>query len=487
MAQQVSDPQMPGESANPVTTIQSRADLVLVPVVVRDKEGKHVTGLSKDAFQLEENGKPQTLSLFEELQAPDAGSTPSAELDRGYSNLPFDNTSQLRLTIIVLDLLNTHVLQRTDGKDQLAGFLSKALPPNQPVSLLCITGKGLKLIHPLTTDKNSLIQALGKTELGPETSIPHQSRITMTITQLREIAQAYAGIPGRKTMILAAGYIPELATERSMFESSPFAMDLNQMWNSLVDANISVYLIQLLDWARDPTQGGVAARPTDLLLRQFATARGGNLCFETNNLLGCLAEAVEDSRSYYMLGFSVQPNDRQPGWRDLKVKLSAEHVDVRARNGFYYGTPSSPSAKSARDEEIKALASSLAYSAVPMFVKVLPSPPPTTSTSSAPKKTTVRFLMTIPLSSVKVDVSRSYPLDLDVGAIALTSKTREAAELLHPVRGNPKPENLQQWTSQGIKLQESLDLPPGSYDIRFLVRDNNTGQIGTVVFPLDVK
>jgi len=40
---------------------------------------------------------------------------------------------------------------------------------------------------------------------------------------------------------------------------------------------------------------------------------------------------------------------------------------------------------------------------------------------------------------------------------------------------------------EGIKLQEKLQLPPGSYDVRFLVRDNNASQIGTVVFALDVK
>jgi len=78
-------------------------------------------------------------------------------------------------------------------------------------------------------------------------------------------------------------------------------------------------------------------------------------------------------------------------------------------------------------------------------------------------------------------------LDLDVGAIALTRDTREAAEFFHPVHGNPNAELLRQWTREGIKLQEKLQLPPGSYDVRFLVRDNNASQIGTVVFPLDVK
>lgn len=98
--------------------------------------------------------------------------------------------------------------------------------------------------------------------------------------------------------------------------------------------------------------------------------------------------------------------------------------------------------------------------------------------------------MTIPLNGLLIDASSRTALDLEVGAIALTQDKKgpkEAAEFVQPVKGNPKPENLQAWAKDGIKLQPQLDLPPGSYDIRFFARDNNTGRIGTVVFPLDVR
>jgi hypothetical protein len=186
-----------------------------------------------------------------------------------------------------------------------------------------------------------------------------------------------------------------------------------------------------------------------------------------------------------MLGFSVQPEDRKPGWRNLKVKVSAEHVDVRARNGFYYGAPTPQDPKSVRNDEINALASSLGYSALPLYVKVLPPADPAPPPSG--QKRTVSFLLTIPFGGIKVDPSQPNPVDLDIGAIALTRDTREAAEFFHFVHGNPQSPNVQQWVREGVKLEEKLELPPGSYDIRFLARDNNAGQIGTVVFPLDIK
>lgn len=477
------------EASTPAPTFKSRSDFVLVPVVVRDHKGRHLEGLSKDSFRLEENGKEQAISWFEELHGPRIDPTSPQAVDRGYSNLPFDDLNELRLTIIVFDLLNTTLLQRTDGKDQIGRFLSKHLVPNQPVSLLCLTPHGLRLVHPFSTDKRSLAEALAKTPVTPATAIPRWDVVLGTIRQMREIATAYAGIPGRKTMILAGANIPELMTEQQILESSPYANEMRQTWRSLIDANISVYPIQLMSWASDPTRRGLRSRPNDIMLRSFAASTGGNMCMEANDLFGCLGEAVDDSRSYYMLGFSVQSDDHKPGWRDLNVKVATDHVDIRARSGFYYEEPTGPKGKSAREDEIRALASSLAYSAVPMYVKVL-GPVPTSNAgegASGEKKSAMAFLLTIPVNSLKIDPASANPLDLEVGAIALTRDSREAAEELHSVHRKPTPEDLRTWTKDGIRLEERLDLPAGSYDIRFLARDNNAGQIGTVVFPLDVK
>ncbi|HEX8815698.1 MAG TPA: VWA domain-containing protein, partial [Terriglobales bacterium] len=420
-AQQTSSPQKPPEpDATPLNssaTFKTQTDLVLVPVVVKDKKGKPVEGLPKDAFSLEENGTPQAISLFEEFRSPLIGATPSAIVDQGHSNLGYSNAKELRLTLLVLDLLNTTPLQRTDGKEDFIKFLNKGLVGNQPVSLLCITSKGLKLVHPLTTDTNALIEALKKLPIGAESIMPLENRTFSTIWQLRDIAQAYLGVPGRKTMIFAAGHLPSLIAEGSIYESSTYAPSLHRMWKSLVDSNISIYPIRLLDWARNPARGGPAS-DLSLRLREFSDATGGNACLESNDLMGCLSDAIDDSRAYYMLGFQVQSSDRKPGWRTLKVKVAADHAEVRARDGFYYGVPPFNDAKSVRDEEVNALASPLGYSGVPMFVKVLP---PGAASATAGKAATA-FLITIPITSVLIDASRPNPLDLDVGAIALNSK-----------------------------------------------------------------
>jgi VWFA-related protein len=469
-----------------VPTFKSSSNLVLVPTVVRDRQGKHLAGLSKDVFRLDENGKQQTISFFEEVHPSEGDSTPYPSPELGYSNLPFDNTSRQSLVIIALDLLSTKAIQREDGKQLLIKFLSNGLPRGQMVAEVCITSKGLQSIHPFSSDTNSLIEALRKTPMGAQTIMARPNVVDTTIGAITELAQAYAGIEGRKTMIFAAGNIAELVSENQILESAAISGSLRQMWRSLIEANISVYPIGLMDWAARP---GEISVQREFSVNTFADSTGATRCVEANDLMRCLADAVEDSRSYYMLGFSVQPNDRKPGWRDLKVKVSVEHANVFARNGFYYGTPPVEQAK--RPEEIKALASALPQSAVPMFVKVLGQMASAAVDPAADAgKKRIAFRMTIPLSGVLIDPSGRTALDVEVGAIALTLDAKgpkEAGEFIQPVKGNPKPEDLQAWAKDGLRLQTELDLPPGSYDLRFFARDNNTGRIGTVVFPLDVK
>jgi VWFA-related protein len=60
----VANAQTPAEVAAQETSItfQSKVNIVLVPVVVRDKTGKPVDNLTKEDFQLFDKGKAQTIS-----------------------------------------------------------------------------------------------------------------------------------------------------------------------------------------------------------------------------------------------------------------------------------------------------------------------------------------------------------------------------------------------------------------------------------------
>ena len=57
-----------------MTKFSTRTQLVLVPVVVTGKNGSHMSGLTRDAFRIEEHGRVRQATIFEEVKsvAPDA-------------------------------------------------------------------------------------------------------------------------------------------------------------------------------------------------------------------------------------------------------------------------------------------------------------------------------------------------------------------------------------------------------------------------------
>jgi hypothetical protein len=205
------------------------------------------------------------------------------------------------------------------------------------------------------------------------------------------------------------------------------------------------------------------------------------MCFESNDYSNCLNNATEDSRSYYMLSYRVKPDDRKPGWRNLRVKLNGVEGDVRARSGFYYEDHSiRPGPDVNHKEEINALASPIDATGVLMSVRLLSVDP------GPEEKKTAQFLITVPLQSIDVTGDGDYSVDLDTGGIALTKDMKEAGEFLRPLKGNPRPDALQKLSHEGIRLRASFALTAGAYDVRFFVRDNANGNIGTVVVPVQV-
>jgi VWFA-related protein len=131
---------------------------VLVDVVVTDKEGAPVTGLKKDAFSVTEQGKPQTVSFFEEHKGPSA-------LPAGMPALPpnvFSNFSPVgqpaAVNILLLDSLNTPAEDQTFARKQAMNFL-KTLKPGYRMAIFTMSG-GLRYVQGFTDDPTLLVAAL---------------------------------------------------------------------------------------------------------------------------------------------------------------------------------------------------------------------------------------------------------------------------------------------------------------------------------------
>jgi hypothetical protein len=65
------------------TTFATRVDLVVVPVVVRDRKGRAVGNLTREDFQLFDRGKPQSISRFSVEKAGEKTAAEAARIQAG--------------------------------------------------------------------------------------------------------------------------------------------------------------------------------------------------------------------------------------------------------------------------------------------------------------------------------------------------------------------------------------------------------------------
>ncbi len=141
---------------------KSQTTLVQVPVVVTDAAGKHIQGLTKADFKILENGKPQSITGFEEI-APPTGLVVSYTNPVGiFTNLTPEESKPRSLTVIVLDEVNTPFLGQAYARGQLIKYLANHLDASQPLGLMVIDRKGLTELSGLDSDPAELIATLKK-------------------------------------------------------------------------------------------------------------------------------------------------------------------------------------------------------------------------------------------------------------------------------------------------------------------------------------
>jgi hypothetical protein len=229
--------------------------------------------------------------------------------------------------------------------------------------------------------------------------------------------------------------------------------------------------------------GGIAAATraqadTLTTLEQFAAMTGGKAFYNRNDLGASFKEASEDSAAYYLLGYYLDKKNTKPGWRKLKVKVTRDDVRVRARSGFFLNQSTvDPSLNRELDLAV-ALMSPLDYTAVPMTVRW-------TQVAGQGGKKKVGFEIELPANAATIDGENH--MSLEFMAVARTGKGESAANFGQRREYKLKPEQAEQIRGNGITYSNVIEVSPGDYAVRFVVRDNISGRTGSVLAPLHLN
>ncbi len=526
-------------------TFKSQTTLIQVPVVVTNKAGDHVHQLTKSDFKVLEDGKQQNIANLEEIvparnvQPTNVQPTP-AQPDGTFTNLPSRETAPRPITVIVLDEVNTPFLNQAQSRAEIIKYLANHLDSSQTTGLVAIGGNGLTVLSDLDTDPAVLIAALKKAgsevptmerfsktaqaiaatgEAPSELKIggtgrhaepagvinrfilkdeaieaTHSQERTLetTLQSFLSLAWSLSGVPGRKSLIWATGGFPfYLDTYTSVPGDNALRLLYERVLKALNDAQISVYPLDVRGLLADPTYSGEHTGSTfsgeaqDELrestitsLKNFARMTGGVAYYGSNDLSGALGRAAQDSSSYYLLSYYLDRRNSKPGWRKLQVAVSRPDTEARARAGFLVTDVAvNPEVTHKTDVEF-ALHSLFESTGIPITQRWA-------QASGNGSKKKVAFALQVPANGLINEADKNR-FDVEFVAQA-TSKGAIAGTVSQTIKGAVRPDALAQLKADVISYSNSFDLPPGEYQVRFVVRDNQSGRIGSVISPLTVK
>lgn len=552
--------QQPPSPDLPATVLRVTTRLVLVDVVVTDKDGKPVKGLTRDDFQISEDGKPQRLATFSfESPFERPAMQPEPLPPNVYTNRPEYRMPPGPLTILLLDALNTPVREQAYARDQMLRYLKTQLKPDQRTAIFAL-GNQLFLLQNFTTDPGLLQAALDKFLLKPsvalqreeaDTPLPPEgvallaalapqmlanlqrfeterafalrdSRIQMTLAVLRAIARGTAGYRGRKNLIwVSAAFpfvlVPERPEDFDLYRTH--TEDMRRTATILTDAQVAVYPVDARglvgftmadasisgrNAAGQAMAGGefgtvLDAQISDVTgshqtMEKLAEDTGGKAYYNRNDIDTAMELSVADGSTYYSLGYYPEKEKWDGKFRRIEVKLAREGVKVRHRRGYYafdpFDRPKPKEVKGDKDTKIKdeellaALGDPLPATVV-TFLAHVPPPPAPLPGFGAP--VTVRFLVDAKTLSFEEtsDGRRRFDADFLVAAFAPDGKV--AKSLNHTVGAPLSAPSYARALEQGLRYEMKLELEPGSYQLRLIVRDNRTGLVGTADVPLVVS
>jgi VWFA-related protein len=412
--------------------------------------------------------------------------------------------------------------------------------------LLALTRGGLSLLHDFTDDPKLLAaglrqvkattaplihestvdpghpppsDALGATltkmirgELQTEAQLASMERretASVTVQALQQIAKAFRGLPGRKSLIWASSGFPFSLSPPSTLMCEPacpahqrdeMQSEYDNLWKMMNDAQVAIYSVDLRSTAsRTSADENTITHPYDIgdpqfdttaqaqwkeedtrsTLQLFAENTGGKAFLGGNNLVQTFRQAIQDDSNYYMLGYYVSRTSTKPGWHQISVTISKKGAHARYRNGFFLSRDASTT--SARQDVRLALASPLDFVGVPVSV--------TWSGREAGKsagKTRMQFDLVMPPNFASVDESDQNHMVVDIAAVARNVNGDVVAELAQRIETHLKSDGLEQIHHSGMTYRNGLQLPPGDYTVRFVVRDSLGNRMGSVAAPIKV-
>jgi VWFA-related protein len=515
---------------------EATTQLVVVNVSVKGKDGEPVDNLKASDFVLLEDGKPQQLKVFEyqrledavlpettppptlkkrtDAEAPKPEPAPEAVKSAVATQIASAKSGEVkykdrRLLVFFFDQAGTPVADQIRAQQGALKFLHSQITQADMVAVMAYS-TDLRILQDFSDDRGQLtrvIQGLtiGETGMdngatGDEAEADTESAFTQDdsefnlfntdrkLAALESAVKMLSSLAEKKALVYFASGMSRTGTDNQA--------QLRSTVNAAIRANVAFYPVDTrglvasapLGDATKASQGGRGMYSGDSqrsarnqfqsqqeTLYTLASDTGGKAMLDNNDLSEGIVQAQKDIASYYILGYYSTNTALDGRYRRIKVqftnKLSAK---LDYRSGYFAGKMFKQFTSGDRERQLQEalmLGDPVTDLTVALEVNYF-------------RQGRDRYFVPISVKIPGTDIELAKKGGAETTRLDFIGEIKDAKGVLQgTVRDNVtvklKGESAGQLAKRNLEYSTGFTLQPGTYSLKFLARENETGKMGT--------
>ena len=518
---------VPSAQQRPV--FRSGREVVSIDVVVRDRDGNIVRGLTQADFEVREDGRPQELLNFtfqevlDKLPAKPAVSTALLEgleakmaepvrstAPEAVQPMTSDALTGRRLIVLLFDISSMQPEDVQRAVDSARKYTKEQMSDADLVAVATVAST-LDVLTDFTGERERVDAALGRLAYtdglaaeAPEANTAATDDAAVAATEeaatteateldmfnndvrlraLRTLAETLSPIEQKKAIVyFSAGM------QRSGQDN---LVELRSAINAAVRAHVAIYPIdtrglQAVVPGGDARQGsgrgqdmfsgrGMAQQYSRLASSQdtlttLAGDTGGRAFTDTNDFGEAFTRVQRDMSAYYLLGYSSTNQTKDGRFRRVQVRIKRDGLHVESRAGYYAARDFAHTSRGDRETQLQEQ----------LFAEVSATELPVLVTGGFFRLAADRYY--VPIAVAVPGSVITIPQGKDKATLDVLGMVRdEQGRPVGRIRQTMDLPGTAAATLEGkqVLYQSGVTLPPGRFALKVVVRENTNGAMGS--------
>ncbi len=514
-------------AAGQTPTFTTNSNLVIVDVTIKDKSGKPIEGLKPEDFTVLEDNKAQKISVFEYQRITmESEPPPTLTLD-DQLKLPEDPKTTItsstpgriqfhdkRLLVFFFDFSSMGIPEQLRAQDASFDYLKKHITKDDMVAVLFFSGTGNPLVlSDFTSDRDVLDTVIKGLPIGEDADLAGLAdtgdpngqdtgaafvadetefnifNTDQKLAAIEKAAKMLSSFAEKKALVYFSSGVSKTGVENQA--------QLEASINAAVKANLAIYPIDARGLMADPPGGDAskaASRGTGIFngsaynsqrasindsqetLYTLAEETGGKAFLDSNDITAGITQAQEGMGSYYLLGYYSSNNAKDGKYRRITVKLNNKIAGAKLehRPGYYADKVWAKLNSQDKDQQLKeALAAGDPDTDLPLALQI-------DYFRVGPTAYFVPVSIKIPGSVVALAAKGGASVtQFDFLGQIQDERHATVGNVRDFIRIQLDQDKALTAGRKRFQYDAGFTLEPGKYQMKFVVRENITGKMGT--------